>query len=381
MKRWAAIILGVLVTLAIVAYLATSKLPVAPLAQLPFTPQPKVDVTKVQTEAVATNLSVPWSLEFAPDGRLFFTERTGAIRIIADGKLVAEAAANVPVAAIGEGGNLGLAIDPDFASTRAIFVYYTYGSGNNIRNKVVRYTEQDGKLTAGPTIIENIPGASIHNGGRMKFGPDGMLYITAGDASNTSLAQDKGSLAGKILRINKDGSIPADNPFAGSPVYSFGHRNPQGLAWHPETKQLYASEHGSQAYDEINSINAGSNYGWPTVRGSESRNGLAAPMLHSGTTTWAPSGMTFYAGDNMPAEWRGRLFFAGLRGTSLYRATLSADGRAVDKLEPLYAGEFGRLRDVIQGPDGYLYFATSNQDGRGKPAAEDDQIIRIKGLP
>jgi glucose/arabinose dehydrogenase len=227
----------------------------------------------------------------------------------------------------------------------------------------VRYTKTGRELVNPEVIIDNIPGAGIHNGGRIKFGPDGMLYITTGDASNSGLAQDTGSLAGKILRLNPDGTIPLDNPF-GSPVYSFGHRNPQGLAW-DDRGRLWATEHGSRATDELNLINPGENYGWPIIRGDETAPQMQEPVLHSGSDTWAPSGLAFKGG---------MLFFCGLRGQSLFSVSIDdAQTSLIAHLEKQY----GRLRGIVVGPDGFFYITTSNRDGRGLPLADDDQVLKI----
>jgi len=191
------------------------------------------------------------------------------------------------VAPRGEGGLLGIAVHPRFAENQLIYLYYTYERSGGLANKVVRFKFEGDSLVSGETVIENIPGATIHDGGRIKFGPDGFLYITTGDASVPESAQDRSSLAGKILRLKDDGSIPPDNPFPDSPVYSYGHRNPQGLAWDADEK-LWATEHGSAATDELNLIEPGRNYGWPTIRGDETAPGMVSPVIQSGTTTWAP---------------------------------------------------------------------------------------------
>ena len=245
-----------------------------------------------------------------------------------------------------------------------IYVYYTYQGDENLANRVVRFRQEDRTLLDKKLIIDNIPAASNHNGGRIKFGPDGFLYITTGDASVANLAQDRNSLAGKILRLKDDGTIPLNNPFPDSPVYSFGHRNPQGLAWDTQGR-LWATEHGSSATDELNLIEPGNNYGWPIIRGDEEAPGLESPVIHSGRETWAPSGLAFLDGS---------LFFAGLRGQSLYQAVIENQtvilSRHLNK-------SFGRLRDVVIGQDNLLYLLTSNRDGRGVPIANDDQSIRI----
>ncbi len=336
-----------------------------------------------QVETVAEGLDTPWDLAFAPDGRIFFTERPGRLRVIEGGRLRPEPVATIPeVVERGEGGLLGLALDPDFAGNGHLYLYHTYsGSDGGLRNRVVRYTLADRAgargLTEPRVILDDIPAAAIHNGGRIAFGPDGKLYVTTGDAAAPALAQDRDSLAGKILRLNPDGSVPDDNPFPGSPVYSYGHRNPQGLAWQPGTGQLYATEHGPSAHDEVNRIEAGANYGWPAMRGYEGgREGFTAPVIASGPdTTWAPSGATFVGADTFP-RWRGDLLFAGLRSTTLWRLDLRPDG--VGQLEPLLDDEYGRLRAVAEGPDGSLYVLTSSRDGRGNPSPGDDRVLRLR---
>ncbi|HEY8490940.1 MAG TPA: PQQ-dependent sugar dehydrogenase [Dehalococcoidia bacterium] len=341
------------------------------------TPTPSGPV-RFRVETVATGLDTPWELAFAPDGRIFVTERPGRVRVVRDGRLLPEPAVTIDeVAEEGEGGLLGLALAPDFPRSRAVYVYYTEAAGGGLRNRVVRYTEANDRLTDPVVILDGIPGARIHDGGRIAFGPDGKLYVTAGDAAQQDLAQDVGSLAGKILRLNPDGSIPADNPFPGSPVYSYGHRNPQGLAWQPGTGQLYATEHGPSAHDEVNRIQPGANYGWPAMQGNAGQtDGFTRPVIESGAgTTWAPSGAAFVAGDRFP-QLRGDLVFAGLRSTSLWRLRLPADG-GEPQLEALIEGEYGRLRNVVQGPDGSLYVLTNNRDGRGNPGPEDDRILRL----
>jgi len=237
-------------------------------------------------------------------------------------------------------------------------------------------------------LVDGIPGARNHNGGRIAFGPDGKLYAATGDAGRGELAQDTGSLAGKVLRMNSDGSVPDDNPFPGSLVYSYGHRNPQGLAWHPETGQLLAPEHGPSGEgglccrDEVNAIRPGGNYGWPVVTGRSGDARFVDPVAFSGTdTTWAPAGAAFYDGSDLRG-WQGGLFFGTLRGQHLHRLSVGGEGGlTVIEEEALFTGEYGRLRAVAMGPDGHLYVATSNRDGRGRPASEDDRILRIVGAP
>jgi glucose/arabinose dehydrogenase len=269
------------------------------------------------------------------------------------------------VAASGEGGLLGLALHPDFESNSFVYVYHTYRNGGGLANRVVRFFLAGHRLIDAAVIIEGIPGAGNHDGGRIKFGPDGLLYVTAGDAGNADAAQKLDYLGGKILRLRDDGSIPPDNPFPGSPVYSYGHRNPEGLAWDSQGR-LWATEHGSSATDELNLVMPGRNYGWPVIRGDETAAGMESPVIHSGRDTWAPSGMAYYEGS---------ILFGGLRGQALFEVDIS--GGAFTLTRHL-AGEFGRLRDVVVGPDGYLYLLTSNRDGRGSPESDDDRLIRAE---
>ncbi|MCS7251978.1 MAG: PQQ-dependent sugar dehydrogenase [Thermoflexus sp.] len=361
--------------------LPTPSLPWTPtVAPAPTTPpsnfQPRVEV-------VATGLEVPWALAFAPDGRIFVTERPGRIQVIENGQLRPEPVAVLPVAATGEGGLMGLALDPNFAQNGQLYVMYTYRSGGALRNRISRLTLRGNTAGDEVVLVDNIPGANIHNGGRLAFGPDGKLYATTGDAAQRNLAQQLDSLAGKILRLNPDGTIPADNPFPGSYVYSYGHRNPQGLAWHPTTGQLYSTEHGPTGEmglccrDELNLIRPGGNYGWPRVTGIAGDPRFIDPILHSGEEyTWAPAGMAFVTGDLL-APWKDHLFFAALRGQHLHHVVLGPDGTSVVFHEELFRGEFGRIRDVVMGPDGALYLTTSNRDGRGQPRSGDDRILRI----
>ncbi len=345
-----------------------------PATEVAGRPVPEVSP---MVEVVATDLVVPWALAFAPDGRLFFTERPGRVRVIVGGQLQGEPVAQLPASEIVEAGLLGLALDPAFEENGYLYVMYTYFDiTSGLRNRVSRLTERQGRAGDEVVLLDDLPGGFIHNGGRIKFGPDGRLYITLGDTGNSSLAQQLDSPAGKILRINPDGSIPTDNPFPNSPVYSYGHRNLQGLAWHPITGQLFISEHGPTGDDEINIIQASANYGWPEVSGSDGSREFVDPILVFNPAV-APSGAAFYDGDRL-TPWRNSLFIATLRGRSLLRIVLPGPRFAsVEEQERLFEDQFGRLRDVIQGPDGFLYFTTSNRDGRGSLGSNDDRILRI----
>jgi len=331
----------------------------------------------VKVETVAENLDIPWSIVWDPDGTIFFTERNGNVRIIQDGIVSEKPILSLDVGGF-EGGLLGIALDPNYSENHYIYLFYTYNNFFSTENKVVRYVESNLTLSEDKVLIDKIPGGPNHDGGRIQFGPDGKLYITTGDAGNAGLAQDKNSVAGKILRINSDGSIPEDNPFSDSPIYSYGHRNPQGLDW-DDSGNLVATEHGPRQHDEINVIVPGANYGWPDIIGDEIMEGLVTPIMHTGDDTWAPSGAVFYDGNKIP-QWIGKFFVATLRGNHLHMIDFDIEKNKVLSHQKLFTGDFGRLRDVATGPDGYLYFLTSNRDGRGYPEINDDRILRIVPL-
>jgi glucose/arabinose dehydrogenase len=356
----------------------------APATAIPATAPPAPTATAsraiphLKFEELATGLEVPWSLSFAPDGRIFFTERPGRVRVIVGGQLQAAAVLDIPdVSPAGEGGLMGITLDPAFAENHYLYLYYTYADPQGgQRNKLVRYREANNTLTDPQVLFGDVLGAGIHDGGRIKFGPDGKLYITVGDAANGTQAQQPDVLAGKILRLNPDGSIPADNPF-GTAIWSYGHRNPQGLDWQPGTGLLFETEHGQSAHDEVNIIEKGGNYGWPVVTAIPQQPEFVDPILTSGPPpSWAPSGAAFGTAPWLGA-WQNNFFFATLRGVHLHRVALDpADPHHVLADEKLFEGVYGRLREVIQGPDG-RYVTTSNRDGRGSPAATDDRILRL----
>jgi glucose/arabinose dehydrogenase len=346
-------------------------------------PRPSV-AQEVTVDVVVSDLATIWAIDFAPDGRTFLTERSGRVRTVRDGQVDPESWITLEVVEVAESGLLGLALDPAFASNGYLYVAYTYATADGgLQNRLVRLREEPATARGvfDAVLLDDIRGGRVHDGGRVKFGPDGKLYWTMGEAGNPELAQNLESWNGKILRINPDGSIPEDNPFPGSPIYSYGHRNSQGLAWQPGTNRLYATEHGPSGQqsccDEVNYIQPGMNYGWPRVFGEETAPGTVPPIIQSGPTretTWAPGGATFVTG----GPWAGSLLFVGLRGESLYRLALDpADPTAVSGFERLLQGEYGRLRDVVEGPDGALYLATSNRDGRGSPRPGDDRLLRL----
>jgi glucose/arabinose dehydrogenase len=336
----------------------------------------------LDVSVVATGLATIWAVDFASDGRIFLTERSGRIRVIRDGQLHPEPWITLDdVVEVSEAGLLGLALDPSFAENGYVYVAYTHrGPGGSLGNRLVRLKEdaETGLGSFDAVLLDGVRGANNHDGGRVKFGPDGYLYWTMGEAGDRPLSQDLSSLNGKILRLNPDGSVPEDNPFPGSPIYSYGHRNPQGLAWQPGTDRLYSTEHGpsgrESCCDEVNHVLPGANYGWPQAFGSDVAPGTESPVYQSGQTTLAPGGATFITG----GPWAGSLVFTGLRGEGLYRLVLDdGDPTAVRSFETYLHGQHGRLRDVVEGPDGALYVATSNRDGRGRPREGDDQLLRI----
>lgn len=327
-------------------------------------------------EITAINLMIPWALAISNEGKLYVTERIGRIWIMQNGQFLPEPLLTLeaPFISQGEGGLLGIVLDPDFAVNPYIYVMHSYLDHGRLYNRVIRLLEKNDKATIDRVLLDKIPGGRIHNGGRIKIGPDRKLYITTGDAGDSKSAQDLNSTAGKILRINLDGTIPSDNPFRNSPVYSFGHRDPQGLAWNFDNI-LYESEHGQTAHDEINIIQPGTNYGWPLVQGGEEAKDIITkkPLIHSGATTWAPSGIAFVN----QGPWKGKLLVATLRGEQLLSITFNDQGNKVRTLETWLVNRFGRLREVIQADDGSIYLTTSNRDGRGVPVIDDDRIIRL----
>lgn len=317
---------------------------------------------------VATNLQKPWSMSFG-DNKIFFTEKIGKIRVIDNGTLVNESVADLQVADVTDAGLLGITLDPDFENNHFIYVYYTYQEGNNLWNKVLRITEFNDKMTDSKVILDKIPGAEFDDGGVIKFGPDKKLYIGTGDATDQNSAQDLKSLAGKILRLNDDGSIPQDNPFPNSPVYSYGHRNPQGLAW-DDKGNLYETEEGPTRNDEINLIKPGQNYGWPSQECSGSQQYQAALVCYNPSI--GPAGITYYSTGKL--DIKNSLVLSTLLGHSLYQLPVQNDTILEQKI---ILDGVGRIRDVSEGPDGYLYILTSNTDGMGFPDQNDDKLLRI----
>jgi glucose/arabinose dehydrogenase len=339
---------------------------------------------RFEGQVIARGLEAVWSLAFAPDGRLFVTERTGRIRVIAKDVLAPEPWATIPVresAAAGlESGLMGLAIDPQFERNHRVYVCYTH-PGPPLVNRIGVLTEEKGKGTRLTVLLDGMFAGMYHNGCRLKFGPDGKLYATIGEGNERPLAQSLDKLAGKVLRLNPDGSVPADNPYPKSFVWSFGHRNQQGLAFQPGTGRLFATEHGTGpgGGNELNVIEKGKNYGWPTVIGDVADDRFVRPIM---VRPEGPTGATFVTGDRYPAL-RDNLLITTINSANpaaqlLLRVVLKpGPAPEVLRTDVLIEGTYGRLRDVIQGPDGFLYLGTSNRDGRFQPKPEDDRVIRL----
>ena len=368
--------------------------PPATVTSATFTPQPAATATQPEPtvtarvasswkmEVVAENLEIPWSIVFTSPERMLVSERPGTIREINAGQLNPQPVYTfADIASRDEAGLMGMVASPDYATDHFIYACYSTSVGSSLINRVVRLLDEGGTISLDKVILDNIPSASNHAGCRLGFGPDGKLYVTTGDALQPQAAQDLHSLAGKILRLNPDGSIPEDNPFSGSAVYSYGHRNSQGIAWQPGSGRLYATEHGPSGFDgpgggdEINLILPGANYGWPLVSHDEVLAGTESPLIQF-TPAVAPAAALFYQSDVLPM-FTGGFFFGALRGEGLAEVKISTqDPRKIESVEWIVS-DVGRVREVVEGPDGYIYFSTSNQDGRGTVQANDDKIYRL----
>ncbi len=341
----------------------------------------------VPAEVVVDGLEVPWGIAFVGEGAMLVTERPGRIRLVEGGTLVPEPVATVEAAAEGEGGLLGIAAHPDFAANRLFYVYYTSEQDGTPVNRVERWTLSSDRRRAARdrVVLDGIPASRFHNGGRLRFGPDGMLYGGTGDAQEPELAQDRSSLAGKLLRLTPDGAVPPDNPFPDSPVYLTGIRNTQGFAW-PNDTTVWLTDHGPTGemgrtgHDEVNVTSAGDNLGWPTIYGCETNDAMVTPSL-----TWReavpPGGAAISRGAALP-DWQGDLIVGTLGSRHLHRVAFDDESpRRVERHAVYLRGGppdgYGRLREVIAGPDGTLYVTTSNCDGRGTCPPEGDVILRI----
>ena len=349
-----------------------------------------VDVASAQTfssehhefrvTTVARGLVHPWSLAFLPNGDMLVTERVGRLRIIRNGELRPMPVAGVPEVALGgQGGLLDIALHPKFAENRLIYLSYAAAGEGGSGTEVARAHLIDDELVDLERIMDVRPKSigGRHFGSRLLFGRDGYLYVTAGERASRERAQNLGDLAGSIMRITDDGGVPPDNPFVGRAdarpeIYTYGNRNPQGLAMHPETGQIWEAEHGPKGGDEINILVAGTNYGWPVITyggsysGAEigegtAKAGMAQPARHWGVPAISPSGMAFYTGGDFPS-WRDNMFLGALSGRVLIRLVL--DGTEIVHEERLLEDFGERIRDVRQGPDGSLYLLTDSPKGR-----------------
>lgn len=342
-------------------------------------PQGQVNI---RAEEVVTGLEVPWGIAFLPNGDMLVTERAGRIRLVRNGQLQSSPVGTINVTDSGEGGLLGIATHPNFSENRQFYVYYTADRNGTPVNRVERWQlAADGNsAVADRMIVDDIPVALYHNGGRIRFGPDGMLYIGTGDAREPDISQDADSVAGKILRVTPDGEVPPDNPTPGNPVYISGIRNTQGFDWANESTLLVtdhgpSGELGRSGHDKVSVAKAGDNLGWPKIYRCESQAGLVTPSL-----VWReaapPGGATIYTGKAIP-EWQGSLMIATLRSEHLHRVAFEPNSQRVQRHEVYLQGEHGRLREAVMGPDGELYVTTSNCDGRGSCPPEQDKILRI----
>ena len=355
----------------------------APPVELPLRVTTE-DGTTLRIETIASGLRTVWDMTWAPDGEMWITERGGRVSRVDVSSGRVTPVGEITVTEVSESGLMGIALHPDFPANPSVYLVHTYRGGGGIRNRLVRMSYRSGRLGSPETLLDGLPGAGNHNGSRLAIGPDRLLYMTMGDAGDRARAQDPRSLAGKIYRLTLDGGAAPGNPF-GNEVWSLGHRNPQGLVFQPGTGVLYSAEHGPNSDDEVNRIERGRNYGWPEVAGfcdnAQELRFCAANNVVEPLQAWTPtvgiSGADFYDRD-LFAGWRGSLLATALRGTALYRLTLTPDGRRAASRERLLAGELGRLRDVLTGSDGTIYLATSNRDGRGRAGAQDDRIVRIR---
>lgn len=354
-------IAGIIGALIVSAIILTSP------SESPPLPSPTTEQKNESVKIVATGFQRPWAIAFAED-KILVTEKSGDIRIIESDVLLDEPLATFRVAKVFGGGLLGITTHPNFEQNRHLYVYYTYSENDSLWNKVIRITESDNKVSDVMTILDKIPASQFYNGGVVKFGPDGKLYVATGLSTEFSHeSQDLQSLGGKILRLNDDGTIPADNPFAGSPIFSLGHRDVQGMAW-DANGALYVTELGPTKNDEINIVQAGRNYGWPEQECGGNEKFVGSITCYDPSIE--PGGIVFYSGDKL--EYKDSLIMATLRGSNLFKVNLNDDTTQ----KSILSGT-GRIRDVSQGPDGYLYIITSNTDGKGFPDKTDDKLIRI----
>ncbi|MCC6865343.1 MAG: PQQ-dependent sugar dehydrogenase [Ignavibacteria bacterium] len=339
-------------------------------------------VKGVRTEIFVSGLVVPWSMVFTSPERMLVNERPGRLRVIENGKLLETPLRTFDdVSSNSEEGLMGLALDPAYSNNKFIYISYAYINDGELTDKVVRFTDKGTALSDEMLIFNSIPAARFHAGCRIKFGPDSKLYITTGDAGKKELAQDLNKLNGKILRINSDGSIPSDNPFPNSPVWSYGHRNPQGIDWVPGSEIMWETEHGPSGFDgpgggdEVNVIEKGKNYGWPEVSHLESKVGMKSPLLVFTPAIAPASGLMYKSGKI--ERFKDCFLFGCLKGEGIMVIKLDPNDKtkyiSYEKIET----DYGRIREITEGPDGSIYFSSSNRDGRGRVQGGDDKIYII----
>ncbi|MFH9007626.1 PQQ-dependent sugar dehydrogenase [Streptomyces afghaniensis] len=332
------------------------------------TPPAEGSVKVVRT--VAEGLDSPWGLAPLPGGGLLVSSRDDGTIVRVDEKTGKKTElGEVPgVSAAGEGGLLGIALSPEYASDHMVYAYFTSASDNRIVRMLYDEKKPSGEQLGAPdTVFRGIPKGFIHNGGRIEFGPDKMLYVGTGESGDTGLSQDKDSVGGKILRLTPEGEPAPGNPFGNSPVYSYGHRNVQGLAWDAK-QRLFASEFGQDTWDELNAIKPGDNYGWPEAEGESGDSGFHNPVDQWTTAEASPSGIAY-------AE--GSVWMAGLRGKRLWRIPLNGTAASAEP-KAFLEGEYGRLRTVVPAGGDKLWLVTSNTDGRGSPKDGDDRILELR---
>ena len=322
-------------------------------------------------EIITEGLQAPRSIDISKDGRIFISEKRGSIRVVDNGTLLTEPVGDIKAENIGDAGLLGLTLHPNFTQNHLFYVYYTYSNSTGLFNKVLMLKESNNRIIDSKTILDGIPGDDYRDGGRIKFGPDGKLYVSTGDASIPELSQDLNSLSGKILRINEDGTVPQDNPFSNSPVFAYGFRNVQGLAWAPNSGALYSSDQGGAGNDEINLISPGKNYGWPheECNSNNDDDNRYTPPLLCFNPSLEPSGIAFAFSNKL--GYQNHLIVATLKGTHLRDIDFDSGSQ-----NTILVG-YGRIIDLVESEDGSIFVLTSNTDGRALPQQGDDKILRL----
>lgn len=346
----------------------------------------QVQSVPFKVESVAEGLEVPWAIAFTSPDRMLVTERVGRIRAIERGALLSNPLYTfAEFSNTGEEGLMGLALDPEYPTNKALYVCISYNNKQRLVNKVVRLLDKGNEIVLDKVLLDNVPAAKFHAGCRVKVGPDNLLYVSTGDALEKSTAQDLNALSGKLLRMNLDGSVPKNNPFPNSYVFSYGHRNVQGFDWSPQSGEMVATEHGPSVIDgpaggdEVNHVQAGKNYGWPVVSHEKSAPGMESPLIVF-TPAVAPASGIFYRGSVFP-QFTNAFLFGGLAGEGMYVVRfVEGDVTKVSEYERPAGIDVGRVREVVEGPDGFVYFTTSNRDGRGKVRVEDDHVYRLRPI-